>query len=161
MMDKTMTIKLGKYLAAIALLAISGVKAQVTDGPSLWQLSCNNAEKCIITQQVIARRGNQSQVLAGATIAKNATNTILTIRVSAVANQQQGLGLKVDSHEAIRVPLQQCDRKVCESNIVLDSLLLQEMQSGDVLTVAFIDTNNKQVSLPLYLQGFKALLVKI
>ena len=142
-------------LVSLLLVTDSGIAKQSnTSDFGLWQRSCNDANQCMLTQKVTYSHEGTSHVVAGATVSKTRMGIILTLRVPPMANAKHGLGMKIDDHSAFRVPLKQCDSNVCESNIAVDSILLAQMQQGQVMAVAYFDINDKQITLPVYLQGF-------
>lgn len=119
-----------------------------------WSFQCE-AEHCFISQVLVARNKELAGVVGAVNVAISAENQpILTLRLSPYAKQKVGLGIKIDENKPVRVSIQHCDTKICETNIVIDDTMMKELNSGKHFMVAFMNTNEQQTTLPFSLEGF-------
>ena len=122
---------------------------------SYWSLNCDTIQ-CSISQMLIVKNSDKMGVVGGLTLSSLPNKqTLLTIRTSSVTDIKRGLAIKVDNHQDIKLPVAQCISAACETHVILDKKLLNEMKVGKVLGVFFFNKKtNKQVSLPFSLKGF-------
>lgn len=127
-----------------------------------WSYECREA-RCFVSQSLLAKNGTKVGVVAGISIAKaNRHGLIMTIRFSKLAELKAGIGLKVDDNKPIKTKILKCDAKVCETNVIMDSQLIQEMQQGKVLQVAYFNKKTRnQTTLPFSLAGLKGAIAKL
>ncbi|MBQ4831332.1 invasion associated locus B family protein [Alteromonas sp. MMG017] len=119
-----------------------------------WSYQCKD-NHCFINQVLIARNNEKAGVVGAINIALSAQKQpILTLRFSSTAKKEFGLGIKIDDGKPVRVSIQQCDTKVCESNIVVDDTMLAELNNGKRFMVAFMNAEKEQNTLPFSLNGF-------
>lgn len=146
-------------LALLSLLTSMTVKAEQLPKESTfgsWSLECKN-QRCFLSQMLMIKAGEKIGVAGGLSVAMtDQKRTILTLRFSKDARLKSGLGIKVDGNKALRAKIIGCDKKVCETNLMMDKTLISEMEAGKTMQVVFInDKTNKQVTLPFSLNGFK------
>ena len=119
-----------------------------------WSYQCKD-KHCFISQVLIARNNEKAGVVGAINIALSAQKQpILTLRFSSTAKKEFGLGIKIDEGKPVRVSIQQCDTKVCETNIVVDDTMLAELKKGKRFMVAFMNAEKDQTTLPFSLNGF-------
>ncbi|MBL4830328.1 MAG: invasion associated locus B family protein [Aliivibrio sp.] len=120
-----------------------------------WSYDCTK-KPCFISQILMVKKGEQASIAGGLSLLNlPKQQTLLTVRVSALAAQKQGLGIKIDNNKDIRVAIEKCNKTHCEINILADKKLLSEMENGRIIGIFYINKNSqKQVSLPFSLQGF-------
>lgn len=130
-------------------------KAKRKDTFGSWSHECKNAH-CFISQVLVARKNKKIGVIGGVSVAiASKQQAVLTLRFNKNAKKEAGLGLKIDNNKAIRTKILNCDAKVCETNIVMDTQMIEELTSGKRLQVVFINNSTgKQTTLPFSLQGF-------
>jgi invasion protein IalB len=137
-----------------SLQAASPAQAQSANYGS-WSYECAK-KPCFISQLLMVKKGEEARIAGGLSLLNlPKKQTLLSIRVSSLAAQKQGLGIKIDNNKDIRVAIEKCSQSHCEINILADNTLLSEMKSGKILGVFYINKKSqKQVSLPFSLQGF-------
>ncbi|AEF02080.1 invasion associated locus B family protein [Alteromonas naphthalenivorans] len=119
-----------------------------------WSYQCKN-KHCFISQVLISRNKEKAGIVGAINIAISSQKLpIVTLRFSNTAAKEYGLGIKIDESKPIRVSIQQCDTKVCETNMVADDTMLAELKNGKRFMVAFMNTEKEQTTLPFSLSGF-------
>ena len=119
-----------------------------------WSVSCG-PQNCVMTQ-LVAKDEAAKQVMLGVSInyAFASEYGVLMVRLPANINKKSGLGIKVDDHPAIQLPISQCTPAACQSIIKIDQKLLKEFSSGTVAKFAYA-TKGQQMILPISLSQFK------
>lgn len=130
---------------------------------SSWGLSCEEDQglkdaapkKCAISQ-IVTTDLKSGGVLLGVTVNFLDSPTVPTIhfRFSPTAKPAPGIGVKIDEQAEMRLPISDCNAQRCEASGRLVSDVLKLFQAGRVAQVAFIAENDKQVTIPLMLNGF-------
>ena len=140
-------------------------RAAVTDQArfSYWGLSCEKthdvedmaSKKCAISQ-VVTTDLKSGKVLLGVTVDYLDSPTVPTIhfRFSPTAKPAPGIGVKIDEQAEMRLPISGCNTQRCEASGRLVPEVLKFFQTGHIAQIAFIAENDKQVILPLMLNGF-------
>ncbi|QTH63291.1 invasion associated locus B family protein [Psychrosphaera ytuae] len=120
-----------------------------------WSYECNK-NMCFISQMIMAKQKGKIGIAGGVNIAiASKQRPIMTLRFNKDAHVPAGIGIKVDANPAIRTKILNCDAKVCETNLIMDAKMLDEMQNGHGLQVVFLNNiSGKQVTLPFSLSGF-------
>ena len=142
------------FVALPTVQATSPTKIQATNYGS-WSYECAK-KPCFISQLLMVTAGEEAHIAGGLSLLNlPKKQTLLSVRVSALADQSQGLGIKIDGHKDIRVAIEACSQSHCEVNVLADNTLISEMKSGKILGVFYINKKSqKQVSLPFSLHGF-------
>lgn len=137
---------------------------------SSWGLSCEEGqglkeavpEKCAISQ-IVTTDLKSGRVLLGVTVDYLDSPTVPTIhfRFSPTAKPAPGIGVKIDEQAEMRLPVSDCNARRCEASGRLVPDVLRLFQTGRVAQVAFIAENDKQVTLPVMLNGFNIALAAL
>lgn len=132
-----------------------------------WGLSCAVAldargsplERCMVSQRVAIDPEGQKVVL-GVTVdyADSPAVPTMRIRFSARANVKAGIGIKIDERPEMRLAINNCNSRRCESVGRLTPKVLKLWRRGKNAQVAFIEPGGKQVLVPVSLSGFDAAL---
>lgn len=132
---------------------------------SSWSLSCAVAqngrgkplERCMVTQ-VVAIDPKGKKVVLGLTVdyANSPNIPTMRIRFSPGANRKAGIGIKIDNNPEMRLVINNCNTKRCESVGRLTPKILKLWRSGKQAQLAFIEQGGKQMLLPISLSGFDA-----
>jgi invasion protein IalB len=130
-----------------------------------WQLNCEPAKtneelSCVASQQVKVKP-SEGTVL-GVMLAKKKKDAKphLVLRLSALANVDKGVAIKVDKHSFYRAPINGCNSSVCEVKTLIDDQLLLQMLKGNNMYIAFF-INDSQVTYPVSLDNFDETLKKV
>jgi invasion protein IalB len=121
-----------------------------------WTVKCPVGKPCVITQMVMKKQGDSANVIAGVSYFDHSEQPILKIRISAKADPKKGIGLKIDQQKPLHLPITNCDEKLCEVNVVADKQLIKDLQSSQVMSVAYIlKSSQQQTAFPVILNGFQ------
>jgi invasion protein IalB len=106
---------------------------------------------------------NTGQLLAGVTIRMPADSQtpVLMIRTPFGLNLPAGLKLAIDDRPVATLPLQTCDGGGCYAGEVVSAELLEALKRGTTLSVTFQDTTQRDIAVPVSLNGFTAAYDKI
>lgn len=104
----------------------------------------------------MAKQNDKVGIAGGLNIAiASKQRPVMTLRFNKNAHIPAGIGIKIDNNPAIRTKILNCDAKVCETNLIMDAKMLEEMQRGRGLQLVFLNNiSGKQVTLPFSLNGF-------
>jgi len=132
-----------------------GAYAQSKQTFGSWSLLCGDQGNCSVSQ-LVAMDPEGKKVLLGANINFSMSNSfpVLMLRMPPNLNKTSGVGIKIDDNKAIQVALSQCTSVACQSVIKIDQTLFAELRDGKLAKVAFALEKNKQLTLPLSLEGF-------
>lgn len=122
-----------------------------------WGMLCGEHGNCALVQTV-SKDKLKKQTLLGVHVsyAVSSDAPVLMLRFPPTVKKTAGIGLKIDSHKALQLPLSQCVMAACQSIIQFDDILLQQMRKGRMMQVAFATAAGKQITLPVSLKGFSA-----
>lgn len=122
-----------------------------------WSLTCGgDHQRCALSQAVSRDRAGRLVVL-GAVIVQppGSARLRLDFRVSPQALPQPGIGLKMGTGAEYRLPMSQCDTRVCVASGWIDGPLQKDIERNQVAQVAFLMDDRKQVLVPLSLGGLR------
>ncbi|MGY5452764.1 invasion associated locus B family protein [Agarivorans sp. MS3-6] len=121
-----------------------------------WTVKCPAGKPCVITQMIMKKQDNSANVIAGVSYFNYQEQAVLKIRISAQADPTKGIGLKFDEQKPLHLPITNCDKKLCEVNVIADQQLINDLQNGKVMSVAYLlKSNQQQTAFPVILTGFK------
>jgi invasion protein IalB len=139
-----------------SVLFVGSTHAQTVKSETFgsWSVSCG-PQNCAMTQ-LVAKDEAAKQVMLGVSINYAFASELgaLMVRLPANINKASGLGIKVDAHPAIQLPISQCNSAACQSIIKIDQKLLSEFSTGTVAKFAYA-TQGQQMILPISLSQFK------
>lgn len=147
-----------KILSLVLLLSFPVFSfATNTEQFQSWSLICGDQGNCSLSQLIVKDKAAK-QILMGVNVNYSVSDLfpVLMLRLPAKINRASGVGIKIDDNKPIQVPITQCTDKACQSIIKIDDTLLNEMKNGKVGKIAFALQSQKQLTLPLSLQGFSA-----
>ena len=127
-------------------------------GPG-WAVNCKSgaSEKgldCRLSQTVVTQQGGQ--VLADVTfrIPADKKNPEAIVRLPLGVFLPAGAGLQVDDKTAQKLNFRACDRNGCYAQAPISSQMLKDLQGGQELKVSFKNLAEKDIDVPLSLDGF-------
>jgi invasion protein IalB len=137
---------------------------------SAWGLSCEEAQdvmqmasnKCIISQ-LVTTDPKSGRVVLGVTVDYLNSPAVATIRFrfSPTAKVAPGIGIKIDESTEMRLPVSDCNPRRCEASGRLKPEVLKLWRSGRIAQFAFFAENDRQVTLPISLEGFDMAMVAL
>ncbi|AXT39929.1 invasion associated locus B family protein [Alteromonas sp. BL110] len=145
-----------KYLVLVSLILASFSSwAVTTSNYESWSLLCNDSSVCTLSQ-LVAKDKKATKVLLGVNVDYSYSKNfpVLIIKLPKNTLTKNGVGVKIDDFAPLQVPFSGCDEKTCQSIIKIDSELLDQMNNGRTMLVAFQKSENQQVTLPISLAGF-------
>lgn len=145
-----------KYLVLVSsILASFSSWAVTTSNYESWSLLCNDSSVCTLSQ-LVAKDKKATKVLLGVNVDYSYSKNfpVLIIKLPKNTLTKNGVGVKIDDFAPLQVPFSGCDGKTCQSIIKIDSELLDQMNNGRTMLVAFQKSENQQVTLPISLAGF-------
>lgn len=168
-MDGIRTVQRAAVVAALFVAGISSpVLAQAGAGgegaapaPAPWGATCSSSGRgtppdCVMEQRVVM--SNSGQLLAAVTVRMPADSQtpVLMIRTPFGLHLPAGLKLAVDDQPVVTLPLQTCDASGCYAGDVITPELLAALKQGTTLSVTFQDTAQRDIAVPVSLNGFSA-----
>ena len=145
-----------KYLVLISsILASFSSWAVTTSDFGSWSLLCNDSSVCTLSQ-LVAKDKKATKVLLGVNVDYSYSKDfpVLIIKLPKNTLTKNGVGVKIDDFAPLQVPFSGCDEKTCQSIIKIDSELLDQMNNGSTMLVAYQKSESQQVTLPVSLAGF-------
>ncbi len=163
----------GAFIASI-LLGLSGpasaqdaaAPAAATPPPAPWGARCSSdarttAPDCVIEQRVVL--SNTGQLLTAVTVRMppDSMTPAMMIQTPFGLYLPAGLKLAVDDKDLGTLPLQTCDAGGCYAGEVVSAELLAALKAGTTLKVTFQDAAQRDIAVPVSLNGFSAAYDKI
>jgi invasion protein IalB len=133
-----------------------------------WAVRCGRPEGqtqeiCEMLQERSDEEGRPMMGVAVARVANSPDPGMLIILPLGIA-LPEGVALKVDDGEELPVPVQRCQRRGCEIEVLLEPDLLGQLKTGRQATVLFHVEQPKgvqRVAVPISLLGFTAALDEV
>ena len=149
-------------LGVIVLLPCLQALAEPTEGDAFgnWLVNCKIDEEdggqgCFIVQNVVLREGGQRVLQVAIGFIKEASEPIALISLPLGISLPPGTTLKVDELEPKRVPIERCEPNGCRAGLKLSEEILENLISGDQLSVTFYDAKRQPIDVPLSLEGIE------
>ena len=134
--------------------------------PAPWGARCasdgrSSTPDCVIEQRVVL--SNSGQLLAAVTVRLPADSQtpVMMIQTPSGLNLPAGLKLAVDEKPFETLPLQTCDGGGCYAGNVVSPELLAALKQGTTLSITFQDVGQRDIAVPVSLNGFTAAYDKI
>jgi invasion protein IalB len=134
--------------------------------PAPWGARCASAARttapdCVIEQRVVL--SNSGQLLAAVTIRlpPDSSTPVMMIQTPFGLNLPAGLKLAIDEKPFDTLPLQTCDGGGCYAGNVVSPELLSALKQGTTLSITFQDQAQRDIAVPVSLNGFTAAYEKI
>lgn len=125
-----------------------------------WSVQCATAAgwerpHCTATQLVATDPAGKKAVL-GVTLDRVDTQPKprIAFRLTAAAYRPAGVAIKIDDFKPMRLPLTNCDDRLCETQAWLDDDVVARMRKGKVLQFAYFLDPKNQATYPVSLMGF-------
>lgn len=152
-------VALAAFVLALTPLGVAGQSADKVFGS--WRLSCpkQDVKSCFIWHSVLADPSNKRTVVLGLSVRFNQSPTVpeLQIRLTPHADSRAGVGLKIDNHPEYKLVMSTCDARVCEANGRVQGTVRDQMVSGKLGQLAYMESG-KQQTVIVALNGFGAAL---
>jgi invasion protein IalB len=146
---------------------ISATQAQQPE-PVNWVSQCvapdlSTPLVCTVEQRVIVRETGQQIARVSVQINGDGENRkpALLVHLPLGLSIRAGVALKVDDQEPSALDFQTCDGGGCYAGAALGDALLKKMSKGKILSLIFKDLQQKDISIPISLQGFAAIYDKV
>ena len=127
-------------------------------GPG-WAVNCKSGAseeglECRLSQTVVTQQGGQ--VLADVTfrVPADKKGPEAIVRLPLGVFLPAGATLQVDDKTAQKLNFRACDRNGCYAQAAISSEMLKDLQEGQELKVSFNNLAEKQIDVPLSLDGF-------
>lgn len=142
-------------VAFASLLLSTTTLAVTTEDFGSWSLLCNEQSTCTLSQ-VVAKDKDASQIIMGVNVDYSYSPDFPVLKIKLPSNTMvdNGVGIKIDDNKAIQVPFSGCDELTCQSIVKIDSTMLDELQNGHSMLVAYQKSASFQMTLPVSLDGF-------
>lgn len=124
-----------------------------------WSYECKSQdalknELCVANQLVLHKKTNNAVLGVIVGFLPNHPMPHIIFRLSPGANVDKGAAVKVDELKSFKVPISNCDEKICEVRSFIPKELLAQMRMGKQLLFAFF-LDQQQVTYPVSLDGFE------
>lgn len=130
-----------------------------------WRSNCTSIARadppdCTVEQRLVL--SNTGQLLTAVTIRIDGKTRqpALMVQLPHGLFLPDGISLRVDQAEALKLDVQTCDNSGCYAGSPASKKLLGALSSGSQLKVSFNNLAKKEVQLTLPLMGFAAALAK-
>ena len=129
-----------------------------------WAVSCrenpqNGATECSMFQRLVIQETNQIALNFAIGFLPNAEQqrvpvAILTFPLGIFL--PAGAVMQIDSSDPIRLQIERCFRRGCQSGFAIDEALLSQLKAGAKADVKFLESREEEVELTVSLSGFSA-----
>lgn len=134
--------------------------------PAPWGARCasdgrTTTPDCVIEQRVVL--SNNGQLLAAVTVRlpPDSPTPVMMIQTPFGLNLLAGLKLAIDDTPVETLQLQTCDGGGCYAGKVVSPELLGALKQGTTLSITFQDAAQRDIAVPVSLNGFTAAYEKI
>lgn len=131
-----------------------------------WSLICpekiDKKTPCQISQ-IVANDPEGRKVLLGVSVyfAGSPKRPMIDFRLSSIASQTAGIGLKIDNGDEFRLPINECNNQICIATGFLDETMLTRFNKGALCQLAYLLPDRKQMTVPVSLKGFEEAFSKL
>ena len=145
-----------KLIAPLATLLSATSLADTAQNFEKWSLICGEQGNCSLSQ-IVTTDPQGKNIILGVNVNYSLSKEfpVLMIRLPPSTHANGGVGLKIDMHNPVQIPISQCAPAACQTIVKIDEVLLEEMRSGTTMHVALEIKEGKQLTLPVSLNGFK------
>lgn len=155
---------LGLAAVSVATLALlsPGATAQPVQGQKFgdWAAKCDvpqgaSTQKCFIFQKLIAKQNRRELLLIAISLTDDKKPRV-TLNVPLGVYLPSGLQLNVEGSDPLKIGLQICLPDGCKAAVLLPDTLVTAMKSADAGRLLMLNSQRRQVALPISLKGFTA-----
>ena len=150
--------------ASIAMLAVlsPSVAAQPVQGQKFgdWAAKCEipqgaSKQRCFIFQKLVAKQNRRELMLIAVSVPEKQKARV-TLNVPLGVFLPSGLQLNVEGADPLKIALQICLANGCKAAALLPEPLVKAMKSADAGRLLMLNSQRRQVALPISLKGFSA-----
>ena len=145
-----------------ALLSYPAVHAQPANGDAFgnWLVNCetdaeNGRQGCFLVQNLVLREGGQRVLQIAIGFVAETPEPIALISLPLGISLPPGTTLKIDELDPTRIAVERCEPNGCRAGVKLGAELLQNLISGDQLSITFYDAKRQPIDVPLSLKGIE------
>jgi len=165
--------KFARYTAALSVLlfclthltpaqAISAREKDYQD----WRLRCerkddNAPERCFIMQIAKSTKDKREVLRIGVRYPEPSKPPMVFLTLPLGVYLPTGLLLQIDDGETLKIPVEICLPNGCHTRMALVGDLLKRLKQGKLAKLAFHDSRQQQITVPVSLAGFTAALAAL
>jgi invasion protein IalB len=143
----------------VALTAVAW--AQGSEKFGAWTTRCETAHDqveggCFIYQNLVLREGGQRVLQFAVGFVNNTPEPVALLSLPLGISLPPGVTLRVDAGASATLTVERCEPDGCRAGLKLQTSLLQQLKTGEKVTVSFHDAERKVIEVPLSLVGFSA-----
>jgi invasion protein IalB len=138
------------------LLGGASLHAQQTT-VAAWRVECSGDGKtldCRAVQQMIQQDTRQIVAHFAVRLPSDAKAPVMMIQLPLGLNLAEPIQMKVDNGAPDKYPIQTCTATGCFAGMPLNEKLVAAMRSGQLLRLAFQDSNKRPIAVDVPLLGF-------
>jgi len=156
---------LGVFLFCFAMqtATLADERAMPAEGDAFgsWRVSCETAADshrrgCFIVQNLVLREGGQRVLQIAVGYVEQTPDPIALLSLPLGISLPPGASIRIDEHEAKRIPIERCEPNGCRAGLKLSEDILASFRSGAQMSVTFYDAKREPIVVPLSLDGFSA-----
>jgi invasion protein IalB len=147
-------------IAGLAIGAVLGGGVSLHAQPNAvaaWRVECSGDGKtleCRAVQQMLQQETRQVVAHFAVRMPSDAKTPVMMIQLPLGLNLAEPIQMKVDNGAADKYPIQTCTATGCFAGMPLNDKLVASMRSGQLLRLAFQDSNKRPITLDVPLLGF-------
>ncbi|WP_026261731.1 invasion associated locus B family protein [Kiloniella laminariae] len=123
-----------------------------------WAALCKatDAKSCYIVQRILLGESDKPVLELAVGRPANSTTEISTMILTLPLGIRlpEGFGLEVGASLKRKYPFERCIKSGCQTEIQLDTELVQNLQGQNEGRVVFLDATKKTIAIPFSLKGF-------
>lgn len=122
-----------------------------------WRVECSGDGKildCRAVQQMIQQDTRQIVAHFAVRVPPDAKAPVMMIQLPLGLNLAEPIQMKVDNGAPDKYPIQTCTATGCFAGMPLNDKLVAAMRSGQLLRLAFQDSNKRPITVDVPLLGF-------
>jgi invasion protein IalB len=145
------------WLAIGVVLLGGGASLHAQNTVTAWRVECSGDGKtldCRAVQQMIQQDTRQIVAHFAVRVPSDTKTPVMMIQLPLGLNLAEPIQMKVDNGAPDKYPIQTCTATGCFAGMPLNDKLLAAMRSGQLLRLAFQDSNKRPITVDLPLLGF-------
>ncbi len=131
-----------------------------------WRLRCerkddNDPERCFIVQIAKSTKAKREVLRIGVRYPEPEMPAMVFLTLPLGIYLPAGLFMQIDDGETLKIPVEICLPNGCHTRMALIGNLLKNMRAGQQAKLAFHDSRQQRITVPVSLAGFTAALAAL
>jgi invasion protein IalB len=149
-----------RYWCAAILLGITSLAVWAADSETFgnWTAKCEASKDgkeggCFIYQNLVLREGGQRVLQVAIGYVPNSNEPIALLSLPLGISLPPGVSIELKQDKPLRFQVERCEPNGCRAGVKLKKRFVDELVTGQELTVRFHDAQRQPIEVPVSLKG--------